>query len=112
MNLNDPFGRMASKHEREYDALRESFKKMGINTPVDAEALLGKLQRRGNWGLAIIFTTTLLCSLVFQELIALILLCGAVAVFWLFKTTQKSQEYVKRYIQEELLKSDQAEKDS
>ena len=33
---------------------------------------------------------------------ALILLSGAVAVFWLLKTSQKSQEYVKKYVAEEL----------
>ncbi|PLX98862.1 MAG: hypothetical protein C0623_11000 [Desulfuromonas sp.] len=102
MNLNDPFGRMASKYEREYEGLRESFQKMGINTPDDAQTLQEKLQRRGNWGVAIIATLTLVLSFIFPELLFLILLCGAVAVFWLIKTTAKSLEYVKRYVREEL----------
>ena len=105
MNLNDPFGRMASKHEREYDALRESFQKMSINTPDDAQTLIKKLQRRGKWGVAIIALTTLLLSLVFQDLLLLFLLCGAVAAFWLYKTTAMSQEYVKRYLKEEILEA-------
>ena len=64
--------------------------------------MLEKLQRRCKWGLAIILTTALLLSLIFSDLLFLILLCGAVAVFWLIKTTAKSQEYVRRYIEEEL----------
>jgi len=106
MNFNDPFGRMASKHQREYESLRNSLKKKGLNTPADAQALLEKLQQRGKWGLAIIFTTSLLLSLIFSDLLYFFLLCGTVAVFWLIKTTAKGQEYVNRYIREELNGSD------
>ena len=102
MNFNDPFGRMVSKHQREYESLRASLKKMGINTPADAQALLERIQDRSKWGLAIIFTTSLLLSFMFPDLLYLFLLFGAVALFWLIKTTTKGREYVKRYIREEL----------
>ena len=102
MNLNDPFGRMESKHQREYKSLCDSLKKMGINTPADAQALLERIQDRGKWGLAIIFTTSLLLSFIFSDLLYLFLLCGVVAVFWLLKTTTNGQKYVNRYIEEEL----------
>ncbi len=102
MNLNDPFGRLQSKRQKEYESLRDSLKKIGLNNLDDAQALLDKLQRRGIWGLTIIVPVTLLLALVLSELRAFVLLCGALAVFWLFKTTLNSREYVKRYIQEEL----------
>ena len=102
MNINDPFGRMASKHAKEYDALRESFDNMGINTPEAAQELIEKLKKRGNMGVAVIVAGTVILSLLLPELMALILLSGAVAVFWLLKTSQKSQEYVKKYVAEEL----------
>ena len=102
MNINDPFGRMASKHQKEYDALRESFTNMGINTPEAAQELIEKLKKRGKMGVAVIAAGTLILTLLLQELMALILLIGAVAVFWLIKTSQKSQDYVRKYLKEEI----------
>ena len=103
MDINDPFGRLQSKRQKDYESLRDSLKKIGINNLDDAYALLEKLQRRGIWGLAIIIPGTLLLALVLPGLRAFLLICGALAIFWLYKTTLKSREYVKRYIQEELV---------
>lgn len=103
MDFNDPFGRLQSKRQKDYDALRDSLKKMGLNNLDDAYVLLEKLQRRGIWGLAIIVPGTLLLALILPGLRAFVLVCGVLAVFWLYKTTLKSREYVKRYIQEELV---------
>ena len=103
MDINDPFGRLQSKRQKDYESLRDSLKKIGINNLDDAYALLEKLQRRGIWGLAIIIPGTLLLALVLPELRAFLLICGALAIFWLYKTTLKSREYVKRYILEELV---------
>ena len=91
MNLNDPFGRLQSKRQKEYESLRDSLKEIGLNNLDDAQALMDKLQRRGIWGLAIIVPITLLLTLVLSELRAFVLLCGALAVFWLFKTTLNSR---------------------
>ncbi len=102
MNINDPFGRVQSKRQKEYESLRLSLKKVGLTDLVQAEELLAKLRRRGNLGLAIIVPGTLLLALVLPELRALILACGGLALFWLFKTLQKSQDYIKRYMREEL----------
>jgi hypothetical protein len=52
--------------------------------------------------LAIIVPTTLLLALVLPELRAFVLLCGGLALFWLFKTVLNSREHVKRYMQEEI----------
>ena len=102
MDFNDPFGRLQSKRQKDYESLRDSLKKMGLNNLDDAYALLEQLQRRGIWGLAIIVPGTLLLALVLPGLRAFVLTCGAVALFWLYKTTLNSREYVKRYILEEL----------
>lgn len=102
MNINDPFGRVQSKNKKEYESLRDSLKEAGVSNPDDAQDLLKKLQRRGMWGLAIIALTTLLLALVLPKLGAFVLICGAIVGIWLIKTTISSQEYIKRYIQEEL----------
>jgi len=102
MNMNDPFGRVQSKRQKEYESLRDSLRKNGVTTRVQAEELLEQLRRRGNWWLAVIVPGTLLLALVLTEVRGAVLVCGAIALLWLHITLKKSQEYVKRYIQEEL----------
>lgn len=102
MNINDPFGRMKDKHQRHYESLCRSLKKAGLTNRADAEALLVTLRRRGIWGLAFIVPITLLLALLLPELRLFVLVCGALLIFWLSKTSLNGQEYVKRYIREEL----------
>jgi len=108
MNINDPFGRMQDKHQRHYESLSLSLKKAGLTNRADAEALLVKLRRRGIWGLALIVPVTLLLALALPELRLFVLVCGVLLAFWLSKTSVKSQEYVKRYIREELAEHDES----
>lgn len=108
MNINDPFGRIQDKHQRNYQSLCVSLRKAGITDQAAAQALLGRLRRRGIWGLALSIPTTLLLSLALPELLLLILVSGGLLVFWLSKTSLNSQEYVKRYMREELTVSDES----
>jgi len=102
MNINDPFGRMQDKHQRNYESLRLSLEKAGLSSRADGQALLEKLRRRGIWGLAVIVAVTLLLALALPELRLFVLACGALLFFWLSKTSLNGREYVRRYIREEL----------
>ncbi len=102
MNLNDPFGRIQSKRQKEYQSLRQSLQKMGINTPADARELLEKLYRRGIWGVAVIAPVTLFLMVALPELRFFVLGCGVLAGFLWIKTSLRSREYVKRYMREDL----------
>ena len=107
MNINDPFGRMKDKHQRDYESLCLSLQKIGLTNRADAQALLVKLRKRGMWGLAFIVTATLLLALMLPEQRFFVLACGVLPAFWLSKTSVNSQEYVKRYIREELTDQDE-----
>ncbi len=102
MNLNDPFGRMQTRRQKEYESIRLSLKEVGMTNIADAQALLEKLRRRGIWGLSILTPVALLLALALPQLRAFILACGILAAFWLIRATLSSQEYIKRYIREEL----------
>ncbi len=108
MNINDPFGRMKDKHQRDYESLCLSLQKAGLTNRADAQALLLKLRWRGLWGMAFIVPVTLLLALALPELRFFVLACGVLLVFWLNKTSVNSQEYVKRYIREELAEHDES----
>ena len=108
MNINDPFGRMQDKHQRNYESLCSSLQKAGLTNRADAQALLEKLRWRVIWGLAFIVPVTLLLALVLPELRFIVLACGILLLFWLSKTSVQSREYVKRYIREELTEDDES----
>ena len=108
MNINDPFGRVQDKHQRNYESLRLSLKQAGLTNRANAQALLEKVRWRGIWGLAFIVPVTLVLALALPELRFFVLACGVLLVFWLSKTSLNSQEYVKRYIREELAEHDES----
>jgi len=108
MNINDPFGRMKDKHQRDYESLCHSLQKVGLTNRADAQALLVKLRRRGIWGLAVIVLVTLILMLALQELRYFVLAGGVLLFFWLSKTSANGQDYVKRYMREKLDEHDES----
>lgn len=106
MNINDPFGRVKDRHQRNYESLRTSLRKANLTDRADAEALLVKLHKRGRTGLVLIVVITTLLMLALPELRLFVLACGGLLVFWLGRTSINSQDYVKRYIREELTEPD------
>lgn len=101
MKLNDPFGRMARRREREYDSLRQSLLKAGLTDRQQAEALLETLKKRSKTGLWVVIPLTLVAALLLQEYAIFIGAFGLLATLWLTNTLRRGQEYISRYIQEE-----------
>ncbi len=102
MNLNDPFGRMQTKRQREYESLCRSLREAGLTGREEAEALIESMRRRCRLGLAVIVPGTLLLALAFPEARVLVVALGGIAALWLFNASRRGQEYVARYIREEL----------
>jgi len=108
MNFNDPFGRVQRKQQRNYESLRLSLQKCNVTNRDDAQALVEKIRWRGIWGLAVIVPLFLVLALVLPQLRFLVLACGVLFVYWWRKTSTKSQEYIKRYIREELVDDEES----
>lgn len=100
MKLNDPFGRMSRRREREYASLRQSLLKAGFTDRNKAEALIQSLRQRSRIGLWVVIPLTLIASLVFREYAIFTLAFGALATLWLVNISRRGQEYINRYITE------------
>ena len=105
MNINDPFGRMQSRRQRDYESLCRSLKKAGITNRNDAQKLVLNLHRRKRIGLMITLPLTALLALLLPELRVMVIAFGGLAVLWLVNATRKGVEFVERYIDEELADS-------
>jgi len=101
MKLNDPFGRMARRREREYHSLCESLKKAGLTERAKAEELRDNLRARTKKVLWFILPAIVVLALIFRTYAVYVLAFGVLVVLWLTNTTQRGSEYLNRYIEEE-----------
>lgn len=102
MKLNDPFGRIASREEKEYQSLRNTLEKSNVKTILDAEYVMERLQSRKTKVVYAVLGILLLLGFIFPKAFALIVFLAALAVLWVLKTTKNARRYIKRYIEEEL----------
>lgn len=102
MNINDPFGRMKTKREREYQSLIKSLREAGVTTRRDAIQLQETLDKRLRMSLMLVIPVTAILTLLFQQYWSFIAVSGTLIVVWLLKITSRGKQYVARYIEEEL----------
>ena len=105
MNINDPFGRMQGKQERDYESLRASLQRSGVTTSAAANLLLAKLSNKLKYGLAFIIPTTLILALILPEMRIITLAIGGLLAVWIVNASRRGRQYLERYIDEELTDS-------
>lgn len=101
MKLNDPFGRMARRREREYESLKQALLKAGMTDAQKAGELRDNLAKRSKTGLMVVIPIIVILALVFREYAVFALAFGVLAILWLTNTSRRGQEYINRYIAEE-----------
>ena len=102
MNMNDPFGRLARRRQTEYEAMKTSLQKSGIDTPEKARELVRESRERiyKTAGIAVVVCILLVAA--FPQLLP-VAVCLAVLVLVLcFKSLVNGKGYIERYIEEEL----------
>ncbi|HEY5718156.1 MAG TPA: hypothetical protein VIS52_06635 [Motiliproteus sp.] len=102
MNINDPFGRMSARHERDYQSLRKALLEAGLTDPEAAAQHLARIRQRGVIGVGIAIPLTLALMLLFPDTRAVSLGLGGLFVLWTLNASRKGQQYLQRYIAEEL----------
>lgn len=102
MNLNDPFGRMEARQQRDYASLCASLRKAGVTRREQARELRDNLGKRCRVFIAVAVVLTLVLALLFPQGQLLIVALGGLFVLWVINATRNGQRYVTRYIEEEL----------
>ena len=102
MKLNDPFGRLESRHQRGYENMRDSLKKAGIETPQAAHEVIRHAWRRGWTIIGIVLLLMLLLIGLIPKFLPLALGLALFMIVWVLSSTINGQRYVKRFIEEEL----------
>ncbi|WP_432698393.1 hypothetical protein ACQUQP_08635 [Marinobacterium sp. YM272] len=100
MKLNDPFGRMARRREREYESLKQALLKAGMTDEQKARELIENLAKRSKTGMMVLIPLVVILALLFREYAIFVLAFGALILLWLFNTTRRGQDYIGRYIED------------
>jgi len=102
MNINDPFGRMQSKQQRDYESLCESLQRAGLDNLDDAQRLKASLGKRMKYSLALIIPFTLALALLFPEMRIITLAIGGLLAVWVVNASRRGQQYLERFMSEKL----------
>lgn len=102
MKLNDPFGRMASRHQVGYESMRDTLRRGGVKTPQAAQELIHQSKQRAVKfsciGLVVLLLLVCLLPKALPIAFGLVLFFGA----WVASTTINGRRYIERFIDEEL----------
>ena len=104
MKLNDPFGRLESRHQLGYESMRDTLRNSGIDTPQAAQEVIDKSKKRGlkSIGVAIVLLLPLIFLL--PKAMPVTISLALFFVVWVFKSNISAQSYIQRYIDEDLNK--------
>jgi Flp pilus assembly protein TadB len=102
MNLNDPFGRMARKHQRGYEMMRDVMRKGAVDTPYAAQEIIRQSKTRAVKFLAIGLVLFLLVIWLVPQAFMVAFCLLLFLVVWVLTSTINGKRYIERYIDEEL----------
>ncbi len=102
MKLNDPFGRLESRHQAGYESMRDTLRAHGINTPEAARETIKLSRQRAlkylGVGMAVLLPLIWLLPKAMPVTLSLVLFLVA----WVVSSTLNGQRYIQRYIDEDL----------
>jgi hypothetical protein len=102
MKLDDPFGRLESRHQKGYETMRTTLREAGIETPQAAREAIRQAWRRGATVVVVGLSLLLVVASLLPNVIPLALGLGLFLIVWVTTSTINGQRYVNRYIEEEL----------
>lgn len=102
MKLNDPFGRMAKRHQLGYETMRDAMNRAGIDTPEAAREIIKMARKRALKFASIGAAVLLVVGVVLPQALPLVIGVAILLVVWTANSTINGQRYIQRYIDEDL----------
>lgn len=102
MKLSDPFGRMASRHQRGYESMRDILRRNGITTPDAALEIIRQSKERAKVYICAAIAAGVLVALLWREGRPIAFSLVLFFIVWIATSAKNGQRYIRRYIDEEL----------
>ena len=107
MKLNDPFGRLESRHQIGYESMRDTLRSSGIDTPQAALDVITQSKKRALKFLSVGILLVVPAVWLLPKLMPLTISLALFFVVWVVHSNMSAQRYIPRYINEDLSKRDQ-----
>lgn len=104
MNLNDPFGRLARRDEKEYQALCAVLKRDGVDNHDAVQHVEATVRHRVMISICVVLAATLLLAFLLPQWKVIVFAISVFIIFWMVKTLVSSRRHLQRYIENELSK--------
>jgi hypothetical protein len=102
MKLNDPFGRLESRNQLGYESMRDTLRSSGIDTPEAAQEFIDKSKKRGFKFIGVVILLLLPLILLLPKAMPVTISLALFFVVWVLKSNISAQNYIQRYIDEDL----------
>lgn len=102
MKLNDPFGRLESRHQKGYESMRDTLRDNGIDTPEAAREAIKRFQRRALKYVGVGLAALLPMVLLLPKAMPLTAILVLFLVAWVASSAYNGKRYIQRYIDEDL----------
>ena len=102
MNINDPFGRMAKRHQTGYESVRATLQQAGIDTPQAAREIIRRTNIRSAKIVGFCLLALLLIAMLLPKLLPVALAIAFLILVWITTWVINGRRYIKRYIDEAL----------
>lgn len=102
MNINDPFGRMAKRHQTGYESVRATLQNGGIDTPEAAYELIKKTNIRSLKIVGFCLLVLILLAVLLPKVLPAALAIAFLVLVWITTWVINGRRYIKRYIDEDL----------
>ena len=111
MSFTDPFNRVSSKQDKEYQAFSEQLKQAGVDTEKKARAMSRKSI---NFLLSLssaVVVITILISLLWPKIMSIVTVFSGLVLIWLIITMARGKSMTNRFIRNEFARKPTAVKD-
>ena len=102
MKLNDPFGRLETRHQTGYESMRDTLRGIGIDTPEAAQEVIKNFEKRAMKSMVVGIALLLLVTLLLPKLFPVTASLGLFLVAWVLSSNYNGKRYIQRYIDEDL----------
>lgn len=102
MKLNDPFGRLAHRHQTGYELMRDTMRKSCIDTPQAATEAIRQTKKRALKYIGVGMAILLPLVLLLPQAMPVTLSIALFLTVWVASSAINGQRYIQRYIDEDL----------
>lgn len=102
MKLNDPFGRLESRHQIGYESMRDTLRSSGIDTQQAALEFIRQSKKRALKFIGVGMIVLLPLIWLLPKAMPVTVSLALFLIAWIVSSNINGQRYIKRYIDEEL----------